>query len=245
MPHIKPAAGQVTTPSKIKVLPTYNTGDYGKDIPLHFTMVGATEQAITFSSSALTRSLDESGQPLDHLPHVYSDVDAGLLLHEGNNTAYDTTFVFNSDMPATIYKTSFAICAGLNVSARTSGTWNLGSMTITVTEEGSTTRTIYTNTFASTAGDRTSTGTDLHWYVVDVVQPYEVFPNQPIKIRIQLNVTSGSGTRQEGIVTVAPFVKTAVMKSFAESCVVFHAHASIAHADDIFRFNMKRVDQLG
>jgi len=117
-------------------------------------------------------------------------------------------------------------------------------MTITVTEEGPTTRTIYTNTFASTAGDRTSTGTDLHWYVVDVVQPYEVFPNQPIHIRIQLNVTSGSGTRQEGIVTVAPFVKTAVMKSFAESCVVFHAHASIAHADDVFRFNMSRVDQL-
>ena len=245
MPHIKPAAGQVTTPSKIKVLPTYNTGDYGKDIGLHLTQVGATEQAITFSAAAITRSLDESGQPLDHLPHVYSDEDDGLLLHLGNNTAYDTTFTFNSDMPATIYKTSFAICAGLNVSARTSGTWNLGSMTITVTSTGSTTRTIYTNTFTSTAANQAATGTALHWYVVDVVEPYEVFPNQPIKIRIQLNVTSGSGTRQEGIVTIAPFVTTAVMKSFAESCVIFHAHASIAHADDVFRFNMGRVDQLG
>jgi len=245
MPHIQPAAGQVTTPSKIKVLPTYNTGDYGKDIPLHLTQVGATEQAITFSTAALTRSLDESAQPLDHLPHVYSETDSGLLLHEGNNTAYDTTFTFNSDMPATIYKTSFAICAGLNVSARTSGTWNLGSMTITVTEEGSTTRTIYQNTFDSSAADQAATGTALHWYVVDVVEPYEVFPNQPIKIRIQLNVTSGSGTRQEGLVTIAPFVKTAVLKSFAESCVIFHAHASIAHADDVFRFNMSRVDQLG
>jgi len=105
MPHITPTAGEIKTPSQVKILPTANVLDYGHDIPLHLTQVGATEQAITFSSSALTRSLDESGQPLDNLPHVYSDEDDGLLLHLGNNTAYDTTFTFNSDMPAVIYKT--------------------------------------------------------------------------------------------------------------------------------------------
>jgi len=244
MPHITPTAGQIKTPSQLKILPTANVLDYGHDIPLHLTQVGATEQAITFSTSALTRSLDESGQPLDHLPHVYSDEDDGLLLHSGNNTAYDTTFTFNNDMPAVIYKTSLAICAGLNVSARTSGTWNLGSMTVTITQLGGTTKTIYTNTFDSTAADQAATGTALHWYVHDIVEPYQVFPNEPIKIRIQLNVTSGSGTRQEGIVTVAPFVKTAVLKSFAESCIIFHAHADLAHADTIFRYNMHRIDQL-
>jgi len=244
MPHIPIVAGQVTTPSQIKVLPTYNTGDYGHDIPLHFTMVGATEQAITFSSSAITRSLDQTAQPLDNLPHVYSASDDGLLLHEGNNTAYDTTFLFSSDMPAVIYKTSFAICAGLNISAYTSGNFNLGSMTLTVTETGSTTRTIYQNTFTSTAANQAATGTALHWYVFDLVEPYQVFPNQPIKIRIQLNVTTATGTRQEGIVTIAPFVKTAVLKSFAESCIIFHAHADLSHGDSVFRYNMKRVDQL-
>jgi len=212
--------------------------------PLHLTMVGATEQAITFSAAAITRSLDQTAQPLDNLPHVYSDEDDGLLLHEGNDTAYDTTFLFSSDMPAVIYKTSFAICAGLNISAYTSGNFNLGSMTITVTEEGPSTRTIYQNTFTSTAANQAATGTALHWYVVDVVEPYQVFPNRPIKIRIQLNVTTATGTRQEGIVTIAPFVNTAVMKSFAESCVVFHAHADLSHGDSVFRYNMKRVAQL-
>ncbi len=244
MPHITPTEGKITQPSQVKVLPTANVLDYGHDIPLHLTQVGATEQAITFSTTAITRSLDESGQPLDHLPHVYGDEDDGLLLHLGNNTAYDATFTFNSDMPAVIYKTSLSLAAALNISARTSGTWNLGSMTVTITESGGTTRTIYTNTFTSTAADQAATGTALHWYVHDIVEPYQVFPNQPIKIRIQLNVTSGSGTRQEGLVTIAPFVKTAVLKSFAESCIIFHAHADLSHADNIFRFNMHRIEQL-
>jgi len=245
MPHIPLAGDQkVQTPEQVKILPTYNTGDYGHDLPLHLTQVGATEQAITFSSSAITRSLSESGQPLDNLPHVYSDEDDGLLLHEGNDTAYDTTFVFSSDMPAVIYKTTLSLCAGLNISAYTSGNYNLGSMTLTITEAGSTTRTIYTNTFTSTAANQAATGTALHWYQEDIVEPYQIFPNQPIKIRIQLNVTVATGTRQEGIVTIAPFVKTAVMKSFAESCIIFHAHADLSHADTVFRYNMKRVDQL-
>lgn len=244
MPHLTPSVDEIKTPSQVKILPTYNTGDYGHDIPLHLTQVGATEQAITFSSSAITRSLSESGEPLDNLPHVYSDEDDGLLLHEGNNTAYDTTFVFSSDMPAVIYKTSLSFCAGLNISAYTSGTFNLGSMTITITSLGSTTRTIYQNTFTSTAANQAATGTALHWYQEDIVEPYQVFPNQPIKIRIQLNVTVATGTRQEGIVTIAPFVKTAVLKSFAESCIIFHAHADLSHADTVFRYNMKRIDQL-
>ena len=175
MPHITPTAGEIKTPSQVKILPTYNTGDYGHDIPLHLTQVGATEQAITFSTSAITRSLDESGQPLDNLPHVYSDEDDGLLLHKGNNTAYDTTFLFSSDMPAVIYKTSFAICAALNISAYSSGNFNLGSMTLTVTETGSTTRTIYQNTFTSTAANQAATGTALHWYVFDLVEPFKFF----------------------------------------------------------------------
>ena len=83
MPHITPTAGEIKTPSQVKILPTANVLDYGHDIPLHLTQVGATEQAITFSTSGMTRSLDESGQPLDNLPHVYGDEDDGLLLHFG------------------------------------------------------------------------------------------------------------------------------------------------------------------
>lgn len=236
---------EILTPSQIKILPVANVLDYGFDLPLHLTTVGLTEQSITFSSASITRSLRSSAQPLDNLPHVYSDTDAGLLLHEGDDTTFEKTYVFESDMEAVVYKTSINVAMALNVSVYSAGTYNLGNLTVDITDVGSTTTTIFKNTFASTAANRTSTGTDLHWFTVDLVKPYQVFPNQPIKIKLSLDVTTGTGTHQEGIVSVAPFVNTASMKSFAESAIIFHVHADLAHADDIFRFNMKRVAQLG
>ena len=126
----------MSVPSNVKSVPVYNTGDYGHDLALHLTSVGFTEQSVTFSSSALTRSLDHTGQPLDAIPHVYSDTDTGLILHEGNDTQFNTSYVFNSDMPAVIYKTSVNVCMGLNVSAYTSGNFNLGNLIVKITEEG-------------------------------------------------------------------------------------------------------------
>ena len=246
MPHLEQNGnGALRVPSNIKSIPVYNTGDYGEDLALHLTSVGFTEKEITFSTSAITRSLDEGGQPLDAIPHVYSDVDTGLILHEGNDTAFNVDYVFNSDMPAVIYKTSVNVCMALSVSAHTTGNFNLGNLVVTITEQGGSKRNIYTNTFASGAANLGATGVSLHWFTVDVVQPFQVFPNQPITINLSLNSTLATGTSQAGIVSVAPYLKTAVMKSFAESCIILHAHADLAHADDVFRFNMKRVSQFG
>jgi len=241
MPHQEPSGAGLRVPSQIKFLPTANVLDYGEDLALHLTSVGFTEQAITFSTAAITRSLDEGGQPLDALPHVYSDTDDGLLLHEGNDTAFDVDYVFNPDMVATILKISVNVCMGLNVSAHTSGNFNLGDLTVTVTEQGASNRNIYTNTFSSGATNLAATGTSLHWFTVDIVEPFQVFPNQPIKINLSLASTLATGTSQAGIVSVAPYVNTAVMKSFNESAVMLHVHAGLGHADDIFRFNMNRV----
>jgi len=232
-------------PNKIKSIPVWNTGEYGKDLALHLTSVGFTEQSVTFSSAAITRSLDHGGQPLDPIPHVYSETDTGLILHEGDDAEFNVDYVFNSDMAAVIYKTSINVCMGLNVSAYTSGNFNLGNLIVTITEQGGSKRNIYTNTFSSGAANLTGTGTSLHWFTVDVVQPFRVFPNQPITINLKLDSTLATGTTQEGIVSVAPYLKTAIMKSFAESCIIFHAHADLAHGDDVFRFNMDRVSKLG
>jgi len=242
MPHLTPDTSPgLRVPSQIKVLPTANVLDYGQDVSLHLTTVGMTEQAITFSTAAITRSLDEGGQPLDAFPHVYSDIDDGLLLHEGNDTTFDTDYVFNSDMIAVVYKLSVNVCMGLNVSAYTSGNFNLGDLVVTVTEQGGSKRNIYTNTFQSGAANLAGTGTSLHWFTVDIVQPFQIFPNQPITVNLKLNTTLATGTSQAGIVSVAPFLNTAVMKSFNESVVSFHVHADVAHADDVFRYNMKRI----
>ena len=238
MPHDN---GALRVPSQINFLPTANVLDYGEDLALHLTTVGLTEQAITFSTSAITRSLDEGAEPLDAFPHVYSDTDSGLLLHEGDDASFNVDYVFNSDMVATILKMSINICMGLNVSAYTSGAFNIGNLILTVTEQGGSNRVIYTNTFASGATNLGATGTSLHWFTVDIVEPFQVFPNQPIKINLTLDTTLATGTSQAGIVSIAPHLKTAVLKSFNESVVSFHVHAGLGHADDIFRFNMDRV----
>jgi hypothetical protein len=237
MPH----QNGLKVPSNIKFLPTANVLDYGQDIPLHFTSVGFTEQSITFSAAAITRSLDEGGQPLDAIPHVYSDTDTGLILHEGNDNDYDVSYVFNSDMVATVLKMNLNVAFAINVSAYTSGNFNLGNLIVTITEQGGSKRNIYTNTFESGAANLAATGTSLHWFSVDVVQPFQVFPNQPITVNLKLESTRGTGTSQAGIVTVAPYVNTAVMKSFAESAVSIHIHAGLGHADDIFRYDMDRI----
>ena len=241
MPHEE----SLRVPSNIKFIPTANALDYGNDIPLHLTSVGFTEQSVTFSTSAITRTLDDSGQPLDAIPHVYSDTDTGLILHEGNNTTFDTDYVFNNDMPAVVYKISINVCMALNVSAYTSGSYNLNDLIVTITQKGSTTKNLYTNTFNSGATSTGATGSTLHWFTVDIVEPFQLFPNQPITINLKLDTSLGTGTSQAGIVSVAPFTKTAVMKSFAESCIIFHVHADLSHADDIFRYNMKRVSNFG
>ena len=241
MPHLTPSGAGLRVPSQIKFLPTANVLDYGHDVALHLTTVGLTEQAVTFSSAAITRSLDEGGQPLDAFPHVYASTDDGLLLHEGDDTQFSTDYVFNSDMVASVLKFSINVCMGLNVSAHTSGNFNIGNLILTVTEQGASDRVIYTNTFASGAANLAGTGTSLHWFTVDVVEPFQVFPNQPIKINLTLDTTLATGTSQAGIMSIAPYLNTAQFKSFNESVISFHIHAGLGHADDIFRFNMDRV----
>ena len=243
MPHLEQNGLRV--PSNIKFIPTANVLDYGEDLALHLTTVGLSEKSITFSSSALTRSTTDSGQPLDAIPHVYSSTDTGLILHKSDNTTFNENYVFESDMPAVIYKVSINVCMGLSVSAYSSGNFNLGNLIATITSQGASTNNIFTNTFASGATTTTATGVTLHWFTVDIVEPFRVFPNQPVTINLTLDPTLGSGTSQQGLVTVAPFVKTAVMKSFAESAIIFHVHADLSHADDIFRYNMNRVSNLG
>ena len=54
----------------------------------HLQMLDLTETAITFSTATVTRDTEDSNQPMDDFPAVYSDVDTGVLLNEGNDTAF-------------------------------------------------------------------------------------------------------------------------------------------------------------
>jgi len=241
MPHFN---GEIQ-PSNVKSLAVYDVASYGTDLFLPLTDVGLTETALTFSTATVTRDTSNSNQPLDSFPRVYSDTDSGLLLNEGNNTAYNQTYTLDPDMTAVIYKISLNFCAVLTVSAYTSGTYNLGALHIKITERSTNDSLLYENTFTSTAGDRTSTGTDIHWFTQDIVETIKVRKGNPIDIQLNLITTAGSGTRQEGYAPVAPLLKTAVMKQFYETGISLHLHPDLSHADGVFKYKKSRVSLLG
>ena len=241
MPHLR----DEIQPSNVKSLAVYDVASYGTDLFLPLTDVGLTETALTFSTSTVTRDTSDSNQPLDSFPRVYSDTDSGLLLNEGNNTTFNQTYTLDPDMTAVIYKISLNFCAVLTVSAYTSGTYNLGALHIKITERSTNDSLLYENTFTSTAGDRTSTGTDIHWFTQDIVETIKVRKGNPIDIQLNLITTAGSGTRQEGYAPVAPLLKTAVMKQFYETGISLHLHPDLSHADGVFKYKKSRVSLLG
>ena len=192
MPH---DTGEIQ-PSKIKSVSVYNVGDYGVDNFLPFTDVGLTETSITFSTAVLTRDTEDSNQPMDDFPAVYSDTDAGILLNEGNNTAFSQTYTFLPDMTAVLYAIHLNFPAAVICSAFTSGTINCGALHLKITERSTNDRLLYENTFQSGAANLTGTGTSLHIFQQDVVETILVRKGNPIDILVELiTVTTGTNTQ--------------------------------------------------
>jgi len=242
MPHLN---GELQ-PSQVKSLAVYDVASYGTDLFLPLTDVGLTETALTFSGVTMTRDTSDSNQPLDSFPRVYSDTDSGLLLNEGSNTVYNQTYTLDPDMTAVIYKFSLNFCAVLTCSAYTNGGLNIGGLHIKISERSSNDRLLYENTFQSGAGTLSATGTSMHWFTQDIVETIKVRKGNPIDIQLNLiTVVTGTNTRQEGYAPVAPYLKTAVMKSFYESGISLHLHPDLSHADGVFKYKKERVSLLG
>jgi len=241
MPHIN---GEIQ-PSNVKSVAVYDIASYGTDLYLPLTDVGLTETALTFSGVTMTRDTDGSNQPLDSFPFVYSDTDAGLLLNEGNDTVFNQTYTLNPDMTGILYKISLNFCAVLTVSAYSSGNFSVGALHIKITERSTNDSLLYENTFQSGAANLTATGTSMHWFTQDIVETIKVRKGNPIDIQLDLITTTGSGTRQEGYAPLAPYQKTAVLKSFTPSGISLHLHPDLSHADGVFKYKKDRVSLLG
>jgi len=242
MPHVN---GEIQ-PSKVKAVATYGIDSYGEDLFLAFTDVGLTETALTYSGVTMTRSLEDTNQPLDIFPLVFSDTDSGLLLNEGNNTAFNRTYTFLPDMTAIIYALHLNIPCVVTCSNYTNGGINLGALHIKITERSSNDRLLYENTFQSGAATLGATGTSLHWFTQDIVETIQITKGNPIDILVELiTVVTGTNTRQEGYAPIAPYLKTAVLKRFTPAGIALHLHADLSHADGVFKYKKDRVSSLG
>jgi len=242
MPHLN---GELQ-PSQVKSIPVYDVASYGTDLFLPLTDVGLTETALTFSTATVTRDTSNSNQPLDSFPRVYSDTDDGLLLNEGNDTAFNQTYTLDPDMTAVIYKLSLNLCAVLTCSSYTNGGLNIGGLHIKITERSTNDSLLYENTFQSGAATLAATGTSMHWFTQDIVETIKVRKGNPIDIQLNLiTVVTGTNTRQEGYAPLAPYQTTAVLKSFYESGISLHLHPDLSHADGVFKYKKSRVSLLG
>jgi len=242
MPHVN---GEIQ-PSNVKSQAVYDVASYGTDLYLPLTDVGLTETALTFSGVTMTRDTTDGNQPLDSFPFVYSDTDTGILLNEGDNTAFNQTYTLDPDMTAIIYKISLNLCAVLTCSAYTSGGLNIGALHIKISERSSTDRLLYENTFQSGAVTLGGAATSMHWFTQDIVETIKVRKGNPIDIQLNLiTVVTGTNTRQEGYAPLAPYHKTAVLKSFTPSGISLHLHPDLSHADGVFKYKKERVSLLG
>lgn len=233
-------------PSHAKIKPVYDVSNYGEDLTLQFGIDNLTLQSITSSTSSFFKSTDTvtidgtatTVFPVEDMDIVLSDVDTFGIAHEGNDTAFDRIYSFEPDMTAMIYKASIKMAFALNVSAYTSGTFDLTSVRFVIKQSinSSQTENIDDFTLAATLTGLTATGTQIFVIVADRhYTNFKAVKGRPITIQIQINETTGTGTRQVGIMPVFPFQAAAIIKPITTSVFSVHVHPTLDHAFPVFR----------
>ena len=242
---------ELPDPTKLRIKPTYNVGDYGEDVHLPLTLSQATNiVTLTPSTASFHQTEHDSALPIDSLLMFISESDKCELLHAGNDTNFDKTFLISPDMSFFSYKIALTFGIGLKVSAYTNGNVNVNNVHLTITEigDGAGDTVIADLTVAAGASNLAATGEQITLFHTDIIQPIKFTKSRPIKVRIQTEASkSGTATFQVGMLPVFPIIPTAVPKQWLLSQVEIHAHASLDHAFPIWRdqTNQEKMDYSG
>ena len=230
------------SPTNLLIKPVYGVNDYGEDKIIPLGLDQLTLQSLTIT--AIDQILRNDNDEIEDIPVITTDSDTMAIAHEGDDTAFDRIYTWRPDMTAWVYKTAFVMAVALRVSAYTTGSFRIDSITINATEElpdGTENQKIVQNLVIapSTAFTAlTATGEQMFIILADWNTPYKVTKGNPIQIQIAINETTGTGTRQVGIMPLFPFQQTNIAnypKIHTISHVGFHIHASLDHAFPVFR----------
>ena len=223
----------------VKLLPVYGVDHYGTDlfIPIRDTLATTS---ITVSGTTITQNTDGGFVPVDEQDEILSDVDTIHFYNEGNDTEYDQTYRWNPDLSAIVYKLRVNIAFALNVSAYTSGTFDLTNVILTITQQPDS-NTIFSSDIPVTMAGLTS-ATDAYFILdLDITKDFKIYSGQPIDIRLQTTTATGVGTFQVGVLPVFCYETAAVIKPFTSSGVTFHVHATLDHSDPVFNEDIHRL----
>ena len=245
-------------PYLAKIKPVYDVSNYGEDITIQLGIDNLTLQSITASTAAFfkaTETVNIDGTatttfPLEDMDIVLSDINTFGLAHEGDDTAFNRIYVIEPDMTAFVYKASIKAAFALNVSAFTNGTRDLTDVQFIIKQSinDSMTETIDNFSVTATLTALTATGTAIFIIVADRhYNNFKAVKGRPITVQIIVNETSGTGTRQVGIMPCFPFQAAAIIKPITTSTMSLHIHATLDHAFPIFRDqnSMQLLDYSG
>ena len=242
---------EIGNPTKLRIKPTYNVGDYGHDLSLPLLLAQASNvQTLTPSTSSFHQTEHDSALPIDEVLSFISESDKCEQLHAGNDTDFDKTWLITPDMSFFSYKISLTFGIGLKVSAYTSGNITVDNIHLTLTEigDGAGDIVIADLRIPTGASALSATGEQIIMFHADIMNKIKFNNSKPVKVRIQTETTkSGTATYQVGMLPVYPMIPTAVPKQWLLSQVEIHAHASLDHAFPIWRDsdNDQRLDYSG
>jgi hypothetical protein len=223
---------------------SYDISTGGIPLPLPLDIPHTyTEQQITFSTASYRRSTDPTfltsagttttfRRLLRDQDRIVMQTDTGLILHEGNDTAFTEEFLYSSPITGVIDQLELSFAVGVNVSAFTNGSVTINSVTVTprsffaAAAIDGFNQSAYTPTtiaVASAFTALTATGTQIFIVKAVLNTPMRVYQNQPFGFTITINETSsGTNTRQIGLVPIFPYQATDVFKKFYESEIIAH-----------------------
>lgn len=229
----------------------YDLSYYGHDLRFQLEKPGLTAQSITYSTATFGRSHDDDFTPnasgsVAYRPlildpaRILSNVDQGFILHEGNDTAFNMDYILHADMTAAIHQIRLSMAFGLNVSAYSAGNFAINSVTFTLNT--------YQNAQQPTQGNvgtpvviepetafsaLTATGTQIFIIQHDLDVPRLLWQDQPLTLNITVNETTGTGTRQVGLVPLWPMFAASGNKMYYESEMQAHIHPLPQHINDL------------
>jgi hypothetical protein len=187
---------------------------------------GLSMTEITLSSATFAQSTEQDGSfPSDDFDIIVSNVDVTGLVNEGDDTQFDRTYQWKPSYTTIVKKLNLILCAGLNVSAWTSGNFSLDSVQVIITRnlpDGTQLEEILNETHTSGLGNLASTGTQLFITKFNTNRDIKIDPAKVIQIRIIVNHTEDTGTIQQGIVPFFCFNDTATNKFFTNCEAKLH-----------------------
>ena len=227
------------------IKPTYDVANFGHDVTLPLNCISGSVVTLTPSTATFVQMLEDGNVPIDEVDLFITDSDKMAMIHQGNDSDFDTTYEWTPDMSAQAYQIAFNFAVGMKVSAYTSGNFKISSIQVIGKQVGGGEGDfVYINKIIDPGMSNMTSATEQVAIINFAPTVSAKVFDKPLTFQIKLNTTSGSGTYQCGIIPLFCYFGTAIPKTWTTSSILMHIHADLAHAFPIFRDedNMNQID---